>query len=353
MADTTPALSTTGHTSISTSTASISADDLRSYTLEPAFRRLHTLIQLTCVQPLTTTSSLPTPHSVLLISPPGTGKTTFLRLLTSHHNLPLIHIRPIALSPQALSSAFDEARRRQPAVVCMDDADLLLPRVSDDETWQYTLLSAFLDQLAVLSGSADRVLLVVLCSTAGVVRLSPAVRSAVEVTLEGSLPTAAQRLRMLHHMLAPLCLQQQSPAEEFPYLPAVVAECGGMSGADLQALIREAAQQALSDERDIPTHADFQAALRLVSASSPGESVKVEVDKRVAWDDIVGMEKIKQQLQDCLVPLLHHSAASTTTATPSLLSSLRSPPGVLLYGPPGTGQLQPCTAVHSVCCCWL
>ena len=330
----TPVPNTTEHIA-HPSAASDSTVELSSYIHEPAFRRLHTLVQLTCIQPLNT-SALSTPHSALLISPPGTGKTTFIRILARHLQIPLVHVRPTALSPSSLASAFDAARRQQPALLCMDDVDLLLPRVSDDETWQYMLLSSFLDQLAKLSASADRVLLVMLCSTTGATRLSPAVRSAVELTLEASLPTAAERLLVLHHLLSPLC-EDHTAAEAFPYLPAVVAECGGKSGADLLALVSEAADQALLREREVPTHADFQAALRLVSASSAGATVKVEIDKQVAWDDIVGMEHIKQQVRDCLIPLLHHFTTATPTKHP-LLSLLRSPPGVLLYGPPGTGQ---------------
>lgn len=325
-------------------TAPTSAADLHSYTLEPAFRRLHTLVQLTCVQS-TGAASLPAPHSALLVSPPGTGKTTFIRLLSSHYHLPLVHIRPIALSPASLSSSFAEARRQQPSVLCMDDADQLLPRSSDDETWQYTLQSAFLSQLASLSASTDRVLLLLLCSTASVIRLAPAVRSAVEVTLEASLPTAPHRLSLLQHFLSPLCAAKQSAADSFPFLPAVVAECGGMSGADLLALTREAAQHALSNERDQLTQSDFQAALQVVSASSAGGTVKVKSEVRVGWDDVVGMESIKREMQDCLIPLLNHSATFVAATAPSLLSSLRSPPGVLLYGPPGTGQLH-FTASH-------
>ena len=341
--------SNTTATHPSTPTVPSSVDDLRSHTLDPAFRRLLTVVQLTCVRPASA-AALPTPHSVLFAAPPGTGKTTFVRLLASHYRLPLVHIPPIALSPATLSSSFNDARRQQPSLLCMDDADLLLPRSSDDDTWQYTLQSAFLDQLASLSASPDRVLLIVLCSTASRHRLAAAVQSGVELTLEASLPTTAHRLAILQHLLSPLCAPQ-SAAECFSFLPAVVTECGGMSGADLSALVCEAAQHAQSDERDTLTRVDFQAALQVVSASSADGSVKVDSERRVVWDDIVGMDSIKQDMQDCLIPLLNPSSTSTTNAAPSLLSCLRSPPGLLLYGPPGTGQIQspPRTVTPSLC----
>ncbi|NJE85672.1 AAA family ATPase [Thermococcus sp. CX2] len=122
----------------------------------------------------------------------------------------------------------------------------------------------------------------------------------------------------------------------------------GFVGADLAALAREAAMAALRrlikegkidfEAEHIPkevleelkvTKRDFYEALKMVEPSALRE-VLLEVPN-VRWDDIGGLEDVKQELREAVEwPLKYPEAFLGLGITP--------PKGILLYGPPGTGK---------------
>ncbi|ASJ12967.1 CDC48 family AAA ATPase [Thermococcus thioreducens] len=122
----------------------------------------------------------------------------------------------------------------------------------------------------------------------------------------------------------------------------------GFVGADLAALAREAAMAALRrlikegkidfEAEHIPkevleelrvTRKDFYEALKMVEPSALRE-VLLEVPN-VRWDDIGGLEEVKEELKEAVEwPLKYPEAFLGLGITP--------PKGILLYGPPGTGK---------------
>jgi len=119
----------------------------------------------------------------------------------------------------------------------------------------------------------------------------------------------------------------------------------GYVGADLAALARESAMNALRRylpeidlEKPIPvevlekievTMQDFKNAHRGIEPSALREFF-VEIPK-VSWDDVGGLKKAKQQLQE---------AVEWPLTKPEVFKrmGIHAPRGVLLYGPPGTGK---------------
>jgi len=119
----------------------------------------------------------------------------------------------------------------------------------------------------------------------------------------------------------------------------------GYVGADLAALARESAMNALRRylpeidlEKPIPTEIlekmevtidDFKSAHRGIEPSALREFF-IEIPK-VTWDDVGGLEEIKQQLQEAVEwPLTQPEVFKRMGIEP--------PRGILLYGPPGTGK---------------
>ncbi len=119
----------------------------------------------------------------------------------------------------------------------------------------------------------------------------------------------------------------------------------GFVGADLAALAREAAMNALRRylpeidlEKPIPpellekmevTMSDFKDAHRGIEPSAIREFF-IEVPK-VTWEDIGGLEELKQNLKE---------AVEWPLTQPEVFKrmGIEAPRGILLYGPPGTGK---------------
>jgi len=129
-------------------------------------------------------------------------------------------------------------------------------------------------------------------------------------------------------------------------LDELAAVTHGFVGSDLAALAREAAMNALRrvlpkinlDAKEIPKEIldelvvrkeDFEAALKEVRPSAMRE-IMIEIPT-VTWDDIGGLEEVKQLLREAVeLPLINPEAFRRL--------GIRAPKGILLYGPPGTGK---------------
>jgi transitional endoplasmic reticulum ATPase len=130
-------------------------------------------------------------------------------------------------------------------------------------------------------------------------------------------------------------------------LQELAAITHGFVGADLSSLAKEAAMAVLrkilpklklKEDEQIPNEIleglrvirkDFFDALKVVRPSAMRE-VLVETPN-VGWDDVGGLDKVKQELQEAVEWPLKQPEAFVRMG-------IRAPRGVLLYGPPGTGK---------------
>jgi ATPases of the AAA+ class len=136
------------------------------------------------------------------------------------------------------------------------------------------------------------------------------------------------------------------PIEEKVNLDQIARVTHGFVGADLEVLAKEAAMRSLRrilpdldlEAEKIPaeilqkiiiTDNDFKDALKEVRPSALRE-VLVQVPN-VTWDQVGGLESLKEELYEAVEwPLKHRDAFEHT--------DVAAPKGILLYGPPGTGK---------------
>lgn len=298
------------------------------------------------------------PKGVLLYGPPGTGKTLIARAVVNETDAYFTHISgPEVMgkfygeSEARLRSVFEDAQAHAPAIIFIDEIDAIAPKREDMGGEKQVERRVVAQLLALLDGLKSRGQVIVIGATNIPNTLDPALRRPGRFDREISIPIPDKngRLEILEIHTRGMPLAQNVS------LGKLAEITHGFVGADLQALAREAAMSALRkilpkidfEMADIPyetlmklevTMDNFLEAMKEVEPSAIREFF-VEVPD-VKWEDVGGLEDIKEELQEAIEwPLEYSDVFKKANTTP--------PKGILLYGPPGTGKTLLAKAVAS------
>ncbi len=289
------------------------------------------------------------PKGVLLHGPPGTGKTLTARAVANETDAYFTHISGPEIigkfygeSEARLRRVFEEAEAHAPAIIFIDEIDAIAPKREDMGGEKQVERRVVAQLLALLDGLKSRGQVIVIGATNLPNTLDPALRRPGRFDREISIPipdkNARYEILQIH--------TRGMPLTEGVDLKRLAEVTHGFVGADLDAFAREAAMVALRrilpdidfNLADIPydllmslsiTMDDFLSAMKEVDPSAIRE-VFVEVPN-VGWEDVGGLDMVKQELQEAVVWPLKFAELFRATKT-------RPPKGILLYGPPGTGK---------------
>ena len=288
-----------------------------------------------------------TPKGVLLHGPPGCGKTLIARAIAHETEAnfysisgPEIIHKFYGESEAHLRKIFEEAARKGPSIIFLDEIDAIAPR---RETTVGEVEKRVVAQLlALMDGLSKRQQLIVIAATNLPNLLDPALRRPGRFDREIAIPipdrTGREEILSVHSRGMPL-----SADVDMRHMAAITH---GFVGADLEALCREAAMICL--RRIMPDidfalaripyeqltklevgKEDFIDALREVEPSATRE-VFVEVPD-VHWEDVGGLDQVKQRLIEAVEWPLQHAELFAE-------AGIRPPKGILLTGPPGCGK---------------
>lgn len=309
--------------------------------LSEAIRELRELVEIPLKRPeLLEKLGLEPPRGVLLVGPPGTGKTLTARSLAEELGVNYIAINGPEIvgkyygeAEARLRQLFEKAARSAPCLIFIDEIDSLAPdRAKVEGEVEKRIVGQL---LGLMDGFAPTEGVIVLAATNRPNHLDPALRRPGRFDREVSfgVPDDRARLEILQ------ILTRSMPLAESVDLEAIAAKCVGFVGADLKALSQKAAYFALRrlvPELDAPipeqmtvTGEDFRQALRAIEPSVL-RSLALEVPQ-IAWDEIGGLDEIKQILQESVEGALLYPELYQKTGA-------KAPRGILLAGPPGTGK---------------
>lgn len=287
------------------------------------------------------------PKGVLLYGPPGTGKTLLAKAVANETNAnfysiggPEIMSKYYGESEEKLRQIFKDAQDNAPSIVFIDEIDSIAPK---REEVSGELEKRIVSQLlSLMDGLQSRGKVVVIGATNRPDALDPALRrpGRFDREIEIGVPDEQSRLEILQIHSRGMPLESDVKLEE------IARVTHGFVGADLQALVKEAAIRAVRrvlpeinmEQAKIPAKTlnkikvrmdDFEEALKDVGPSAMRE-VFVQVPN-VKWDDIGGLTNIKEELTEAVEWPLKYSKLFQK-------GDVSAPKGILLYGPPGTGK---------------
>ena len=316
--------------------------------LDEELRRVKEIVEIPLKHPeLFEHLGVDPPKGVLMHGPPGTGKTLMARIIADEVkakffliNGPEIMNKYYGESEAALRSIFDEATKEAPAIIFLDEIDAIAPK--REEVHGEVEKRVVAQLLALMDGLEQRGQVVVIGATNIPNVLDPALRRPGRFDREVAIPipkvTARHSILEIH--------SRKMPLHRDVDLYDLAKRTHGFVGADLAALCREAAMNAIRRfmpeiegreekldsgflEKVTVTQDDFLKALKEIEPSAIRE-VFLEVPD-IRWDDIGGLEEEKEKLREAIEWPIKY---------PEYFEALNSQPpkGILLTGAHGTGK---------------
>ncbi len=209
------------------------------------------------------------PKAILLYGPPGCGKTLLARAVATESESNFISIKGpevfskwVGESEKAIREVFRKARLSSPSIIFLDEVDAIAPRRGMSMADSGVTERVVSQLLTEMDGLTPIERIVIIGATNRPELLDPAIMrpGRFEVMLYVPQPDETSRLQILKIHLRRMPLEGVNVEE-------LAKKTEGYSGADLEALCREAGLNALRKDATKVNKDDFEKALQTVKPS--------------------------------------------------------------------------------------
>ncbi len=280
---------------------------------------------------------------VLMVGPPGCGKTYLAKAMANECKLPFISAVGsefvgmfMGMGAARIKSVFKKARQNAAVeggcIIFIDEIDsFATPRTQEHGFGGVTSNNATINQfLTELDGLRKRENNIVVIAATNVPpeKLDTAImrsgRFDRKIYIEK--PTSLEREALIKYYL------KKVTADPAIDVPMVAEKAQWFSPADINNMVRESSVYAIRDKRETVTQDDLLKALNTVmeSIEKTGEDKILSAKVNVKWDDLVGMEETKKDAWE-VVELLKDRHKLKIVGGQVIK-------GVMLIGPPGCGK---------------
>jgi ATP-dependent metalloprotease FtsH len=273
------------------------------------------------------------PKGLLLIGPPGVGKTMLAKAIANEAGVPFYgisgsYLDGVGSGAERIRGLYTQARKNPAAIVFIDEIDSISGTVSDLGTHRTNSLN----QLLVELDGIGRSNVITVGATNMEQNLDPAFMRSGRFDRKAyiGVPDLEARKKIFQQYLKNIKLASE------PDLDKLAKISVNFSGADIAACVNEAAIIAVRHGGKSVQEIDLEEAAERIGVTAGhklntgGMNLSKVHDLEVTLDDVKGMDSARAEAAE-VVALLKN-------ADKVFASGLKAPKGILLVGPPGTGK---------------
>lgn len=302
------------------------------------------------------------PVSVLISGPRGVGKTTLVHQVAKQLGVFTVEMPFTELTGQSelhlLENVRDQVMKAQALSPCLLYFSRFFPVEKDNEEAELRIGAVLSECIRSLSQNHRNIPLIACVEDLN--EVPKFIRQCFLYELQLEAPDQSARRDFFQHAMTTVEfsadvdlneLAQLTAGRTCGELSALIADAGSLAverlvkNTDDESFIERLAAEcdddaASSFEVAINT-ADLEVAIKSQQAQSSSSKVGNATIPNVKWDDVGGLEDVKEEILDVVqLPIKH----------PELFASgVRQRSGILLYGPPGTGKTLLAKAIATEC----
>ena len=210
------------------------------------------------------------PKGILLVGPPGTGKTMLAKAVAGESNVPFFSISGsefvemfVGMGASKVRDLFKQAKEKAPCIVFIDEIDAIGQKRSGGQYGGNDEREQTLNQLLTeMDGFADNTGVIILAATNRPESLDPALTRPGR--FDRRVPVELPDLKGREDILK-VHAKKVKLAENVDF-NVVARMASGASGAELANIVNEAALRAVRDGRKLVTQSDLEESIEVVIA---------------------------------------------------------------------------------------